>query len=273
MTATLSVSAPPPSDTRLARFFRDSLQGSPALALHAGLLFVGFLIVLALTQIDDRTIYGANVWHKPAKFFFSIGLQFLTVAWAISLLPTEVRTLRKVTIPSKMMIAAGWGEIVYIVFRAARAEASHFNYETIWAELAYALMGVGAIVLVFTSCWIGLVLWRHRAGSLWREAAGLGLILSTALTTPVAFYLSSHTVGHWVGGELSDANGLRLFLWSTTGGDLRVPHFVALHAMQAVPFAALSGSRGVVNGVALAFVVATVALFLQALLGIPLFRL
>jgi hypothetical protein len=171
------------------------------------------------------------------------------------------------------MVIAGWGEMAYIVFRAARAEASHFNLTTIFTKVAYGLMGLGALVLVLTAAWIGYVIWRNRDGLLWREAAGLGLMLSTVLTLPVAFYLSSNAGGHWVGGEASDATGLRVFLWSTTGGDLRIPHFVALHAMQGVPFAALSGSRGVVLVTALAFVLLTGALFAQAALGIPLFRL
>jgi hypothetical protein len=72
---------------------------------------------------------------------------------------------------------------------------------------------------------------------------------------------------------MSDASGLPVFRWSTTGGDLRIPHFAALHAMQVVPFAALSGRRGVVVIASLAITLLTLALFAQAALGIPLFRL
>ncbi|MBL8791190.1 MAG: hypothetical protein JNM45_11865 [Rhizobiales bacterium] len=260
-------------ETRVARFFRDSRAGSPALALHAGLMLAAFVVAFALMQIDDRTLNGANIWHKPAKFFFSLAVQFITVAWAISLLPPTLRTGRAIALPVSAMIWAGWGEMAYIVFRAARGEASHFNTGTLLGQVAYGLMGFGALVLVLTAGWIGLVLWRNRAADIWREAAGLGLMLSTVLTIPMAFYLSSHVGGHWVGGEMSDANGLRLFLWSTTGGDLRIPHFAALHAMQVVPFAALSGSRGVVGLAALAVALLSLALFGQAALGIPLFRL
>lgn len=261
------------NDTRLVRFFRDAGHGSRQLSIHAVLMFAGFIVMLVLTQVDSRTFLGADVWHKPAKFFFSLAVQFITVAWAISLLPEALRRARTVTLPSLLMIVAGWGEVAYITFRAARAEASHYNSDTIFAQIAYGVMGLGAVTLVLAAGWIGYVIWRNREGLLWREGAGLGLMLSTALTLPVAFYLSSNAGGHWVGGEASDANGLRLFLWSTTGGDLRIPHFVALHAMQGVPFAALSGSRGVVLVTVLAFVLLTGALFAQAALGIPLFRL
>jgi hypothetical protein len=77
---------------------------------------------------------------------------------------------------------------------------------------------------------------------------------------------------HWIGGDLTDATGLPIFKWSTTGGDLRVAHFIGLHAMQVVPFAALSGKRSVVWGAALVVTVLTTFTYVQALSGIPLFR-
>lgn len=61
----------------------------------------------------------------------------------------------------------------------------------------------------------------------------LGWLLGT--TTGAAM---SSQVNHWVGGVASDAGGLPLFGWSRLGGDMRVPHFVGVHATQAVAFAA-----------------------------------
>jgi hypothetical protein len=77
---------------------------------------------------------------------------------------------------------------------------------------------------------------------------------------------------HWIGGDLTDATGLPFFHWSTTGGDLRVSHFIGLHAAQVVPFAAMSGKRSVVYGVAFVTIILTAGTFAQAVLGMPLFR-
>ncbi len=269
--ATLATTEGPISQSRLAQFMRDCFAGSRSLSLHALVLLACFVITLLLQLIDDRTLYGANVWHKPAKFFFSLAVQLATVAWALSLVPAAVRVKRRVRWASAAMIGAAWFEQAYMVFRAARGEASHFNNSDVFAQVAYALMGLGALTLTATAAWIGVVIWRNRSGDIWREAAGAGLIVGSVLATLAGGYMAQGT-GHWVGGELSDASGLPLFLWSTTGGDLRVAHFVGQHAAQAVPFAALSGRRWAVYGMAAVVIFASAAAFLQAIMGIPIFK-
>jgi hypothetical protein len=69
----------------------------------------------------------------------------------------------------------------------------------------------------------------------------IGMALAFLMTSPTADQLNSfrgiagaHTVGLPDGGP-----GLPLLGWSTVAGDLRVPHFVGMHALQLIPPAAL----------------------------------
>ena len=169
------------------------------------------------------------------------------------------------------MVMAGLAENIYIATRAAFGLTSHFNNLTLFSSVAYALMGLGAVSMTATAFFIGWQIWRQGQRSLWREAAALGLMLGAILGTIAGGYMSQQA-GHWVGGELSDAHGLTFFGWSTTGGDLRVAHFVGLHTAQFIPLAALSGDRRVVYGVAAASVILTVTIFVMSMSGIPLFR-
>jgi hypothetical protein len=246
-------------------------QGNRALWFSSLAMALGALVCFALMLVDDRLFNGINVWDKPAKFFLSLAVQFGTVSFALGLLPESLRGARGNRFAVWAMVAAGWLEVLYIAFRAGRAEASHFSTDSALAQVLYSIMGVGALILTLTALFIGFRVWQQRHTGLLVEATGLGLMLGMVLGTGAGMYLGAQT-SHWVGGEMSDAHGLGLLAWSTSGGDLRVAHFVGLHAAQMVPLAALSGSRRVVCLAALVIVAVTVFTFAQAVLGLPLFK-
>jgi hypothetical protein len=155
--------------------------------------------------------------------------------------------------------------------RAAAGLTSHFNYETAFSGIAYALMGLGAVTMTATSFFVGLQVWRKAGHDLVSDAVAIGLMLGALLGTVAGIYMSAQT-SHWVGGVGSDATGVGFFGWSTTGGDLRIAHFVGLHTAQFVPLAALFQRRSIVYAVAMLSVIATSLVFLLALSGIPLLR-
>jgi hypothetical protein len=248
------------------------VRNGQALLWRATLVYaLGLLVCALLMVIDHRMLNGVNVWDKPAKFFLSLMVQFATLSWALSFLPAGQRNKRSEAWLVGATITAATVEMVYMCYRAARGEASHFNGSTVFAQVMYAVMGVGALTLTATAFAIGFRVWRARGKSLMMEAAGLGLMIGMIFGTLAGGFMSART-GHWVGGELSDAHGLGFFSWSTTGGDLRVAHFIGLHLTQALPLAALSKKRWVVFATAIIGVLLTAITFAMAISGVPLLR-
>jgi hypothetical protein len=148
--------------------------------------------------------------------------------------------------------------------------------------ILYALMGAGVLSTMLVSGWIGWLTLRARdaiAVPDLRFAIGIGLIAGVVLGSVTGVYMSQQP-SHWVGGMQSDLNGSFFFGWSRTGGDLRVAHFIGLHAMQFIPLAgwlawriAPAATRSVVIA-ATAFVSAiTLSVFVQAVMGQALFPL
>ncbi len=242
-----------------------------------GLLWIssGLVVLLAITLslglLDDRMLNGVSIWDKPAKFSFSLALHAVTLAWGLTLVPDQTRNRKSIWWATNLFILAVILEMSWMTFQASRGEASHFNTATPFTSFMYTLMGIGAVTLTTVTIFFGWKIARARS-TVMHFAAGSGFLLAGVLTTIVASYMSS-TTGHSVGGDLTDATGVGFFHWSTTGGDLRVPHFAALHIAQALPLLAwlFPDRRVVIAGLVLS-VLAVAALFIQAMMGIPMLR-
>ncbi len=246
-------------------------QASPAFTRAAIAFLVAFTAIYCLTYVDIRLLNGVNVWEKPAKFLLSLGIHMATLAWGISLLPEPQQKSPGIRRATLIFIGAALFEMAYLLIQAARGEASHFNQTAVIYQVLYSLMGLGALMLTLTTAFIG---WRIRGNgtSVMSYATGWAFVVAALTTTLVAGYLSSRS-GHWVGGDPSDATGLPFLHWSTTGGDLRVPHFAALHIMQAVPLIVwFWPDKRLAQGAMFAGIAVVAALFLQSASGIPLLR-
>ncbi|MEU4793674.1 hypothetical protein AB0F95_28600 [Micromonospora tulbaghiae] len=202
------------------------------------------VVAAAGVVADPRVLTGAPIWLKPLKFAISFVLYGVTLAWMLSLLPRRSRAAERA---ATVIVAMSVVEMVVIVGQVLRGTTSHFNGTTTLNAVLFAVMGVAISVLFAAQFVLAVVLARRslpdRAGG---YAVRLGLAVSL-LGMLVAFPMvaqspagaaagisGAHSVGVSDGGP-----GLPLLGWSTTGGDLRVGHFVGMHALQALPLLAL----------------------------------
>ncbi len=213
----------------------------------AGWVALAWLMAcLVLAWLDPRLFDGVSVWLKPAKFAASFVAWFWTLAWlwpALSPAQQAGRVARALVV---VMLAMALFEQGWITWRAAWAAPSHFARDGLGA-VVYALMGLGATLLVGGAALLGLmILWRGNAGMprAARLAAGLGLLVTGVLGGVTGFAMGGQGSA-WVGGG-SNAAGWPPFYWSFAAGDLRIAHFLAIHAMQAIPFAAWLWPRAMV---------------------------
>lgn len=237
---------------------------SPQLLAITTLLILAALPLMLALAIDSRTFQGEDIWLKPLKFHVALAIYTGTLAVYALALPEGRLTTPLWRRYQSVVIAAILAELIWIGAAAALGTGSHFNLAI---PGLYPAMGVAAVILTSLSLTMGLAFWKTRATTLHLGLA-IGLILTFVLTMIVAGTMSNGT-GHHVGSPLTGAR-IPLMGWSREVGDLRVAHFLATHAMHAVPLVALTGSRPAVWATAAGYTVITFAVFAQALMGLPL---
>ncbi|HKO91951.1 MAG TPA: hypothetical protein VJU61_12400, partial [Polyangiaceae bacterium] len=125
--------------------------------------------------LDPRTILGAPVWLKPAKFAASIAVYGLTLVWAFGFLPADSRTRRSV---GKLSAAVFVIEVLIIVLQAARGRSSHFNASTVFDGVLFSIMGAGILTQTVASVLAAVALYRQKFQD---RALGWALRLGLAL--------------------------------------------------------------------------------------------
>jgi len=257
---------------------RGSRGVEPRFALAALgflLLVPAFLVALAL---DPTVLGGENVWLKPVKFAVSLALYTATLAIMARWLPPALTASPVFRIYVLAVVAACAFEIVWIAAGAAAGSGSHFNETTpLWAAL-FTLAGVLAVFLTTATAVYAVAFARAGAGGPSppvRLALMLGLGLTFVLTVAIAGTIGS--VGRHAGSAAAaDGAVIAVLGWSRSVADLRPAHFLATHAMQVVPLAALVAvrlraprPRIVVAIVAAGYAALTLTVFAEALAGRP----
>ncbi|MEU7637808.1 hypothetical protein AB0C11_17205 [Streptomyces sp. NPDC039016] len=208
----------------------------------------GLAVVAAAGMIvDDRVLVGVPIWSKPLKFAVSFAAYGLTLAWMLSRRPAPSRAG---TWAAHTVVVTGLIEMSVIVGQTLRGRRSHFNVETPLDRGLFLTMGGTIGALWVATLVIAVLLFRARLGdrpTTWAIRLGAlialaGLLLGGLMLLPtpeqqarraaglVSTIVGAHGVGVPDGGPTMPLTG-----WNTTGGDLRVPHFVGMHALQALP--------------------------------------
>jgi hypothetical protein len=251
--------------------------------INAGLaiLFVGLLVA------DPRLVDGAPAWLKPLKFAVSIAIYSATFAWILRALTAWPRLAQRAATITAVTLMT---EVVLIGMQAGRGTTSHFNTSSLFDGAVFTVMGlaIGLQTLMALAVTIALFRqpftdralgWALRLGmALTVVGASTGGLMTSPSTAQIEQFKTTgampraggHTVGAPDGGPGLPGTG-----WSTAHGDLRAPHFLGLHAMQALPLVALllTGVRRerarvvAVIGVSASYAALFTILLVQALAG------
>ncbi|WP_328858012.1 hypothetical protein OG579_02890 [Williamsia herbipolensis] len=246
----MTTASPGPCRTRQASSAAATSWFRPLVWLTA--VMIVWAIVSAIgVVVDHRALGGEPIWAKPLKFSVSLAAYSITLAWMLEHID-KPRLRRIARFAATGGSAAALTEITIISVQVIRGIPSHFNVSTALNSALYSVMGAGAVVLFMTTAVVGCALayfttlpdrsiqWSLRWAvpiALAGLSVGFVMIIPTAQQATLS---APRTLGtHSIGGD-DTSGGLFLLGWNTMHGDLRIAHFVGMHALQALPLIALA---------------------------------
>jgi hypothetical protein len=229
-------------------FLRHAWNTNRPLTILGVAMFIAFLATLAGIALDRRIITGAPAWLKPAKFAISVSVYCFTFVWLLGFVQKRWRLAH---FAANVTVVSFIAEMAVILGQAARGTSSHFNLSTPVNAFLWMTMGAFIVVVWLMNLLLAALLiferipdrafaWSLRLGLLVSLVGMAAAFLMVRPTPEQAANLRPETGRRIVGahsvGVADGGPGLPIVGWSTVGGDLRVAHFVGIHAMQLLPF-------------------------------------
>ncbi|MGD1845794.1 MAG: hypothetical protein ACFB10_10420 [Salibacteraceae bacterium] len=216
------------------------------------------LVLLVLAGLKPFEFGGTNAWFKPLKFALSTTILCGSLAWYSGYLQAG----KGLAIATWVIVITLGFEVVYITLQAAKGQASHFNLTTPFNAFMFSLMGAAATAATLAVAYLGWQLMQQPAAILpdhYTWALRIGFVLFVVFS--FQGFLMGSRLAHGVGGADGGA-GLYFLNWSLSHGDLRIAHFIGMHALQILPLLAwfvfknlkLTLAAGVLYGLLAVFV-------------------
>lgn len=269
------------SPSAAREFFRELDAKDALLSRLSWALMAAIPVFAALAFLAPGTA-AVNPWIKPIKF----SLSFSTFAATISLFLAALR------IPEwqlKLARHAITGSVALEIlslgaqaWRSVYSPGSHTLADSLFAQLTNSMVMLNTAIVI----WMLVLFCATRV-----QARIVDYPMLSAIRYSMVIFLLGNAVGgymlargsHTVGAS-DGGTGLPFLNWSTVAGDLRIAHFIAIHAIQIVPLFAyvlsqmapvptVKQRRFAIAVVAIVVSLAVGATFVQAATGRPLLPL
>jgi hypothetical protein len=230
-----------------------------------GVAFLAGLAHLLMLPLSEAPWTGPVGLRKPAVFGISIGLTLWSLAWLVGFLRPRPR-LHGVSLA--VMTATLLIELAIIAGQRASGVPSHFNLGTPFDATLWTIMGAAIAVIAIFASIFAVLAWERLPGTAAWAAAVRSSLLIFALAQLSGQVLAVHGTGAvFVDGRFVAEN---LSTASTFGaaGNLKLPHALALHAIQVVPLLAFALARFSMAGASAALWVWTSALGYLGVAGV-----
>ena len=273
------------SPSAVREFFLELDANDPVLSRLGWALMLAVPVFAAMAFFAPGMAQGVNPqplinpWIKPIKFSLSFSTFASTMSLLLLALQIPRRQLKLARLTMAISVALEIFSLGAQAWRSAYPHAGHSFLDGALAQLTNSMVMVNTALV----CWMLCLFFANRVRTTLVDRPMVSAIRYSMVIflggNAIGGYMlarGSHTVGTTDGGP-----GLPFVNWSTIAGDLRIAHFIAIHAIQIVPLFAyilsqmtpiptIKQRRMAIAGLAIAVGVAVGGTFIQAALGHPL---
>ena len=265
------------------KFFREMYVKDRTLSLLSWALMAVIPVFAALAFFASGAGHAMapliNPWIKPIKFSLSFSTFASTISvflLALAIPQWQLRLARRAIAVSVALEIFSLGAQAW---RSVFAAGSHTFTDRVFTQMTNSMVMVNTAIVT----WMLVLFFLSRVKTQMVDRPML-----SALRYSIVIFLLGNAIGGYMlarGSHTVSASdtapGLPFLNWSIIGGDLRIAHFIAIHAIQIVPlFAYILSQMAPVPThkhrklaiaiVALAVAAAVGGTFVQAALGHPL---
>lgn len=257
--------------------------------------FLCLLVSIFGLIIDDRILQYVPIWLKPFKFSVSSVIFIGSILYFLKYISNQ----KFIYFTNKIVSYGLMIELLIIFFQVFRGRMSHFNNQTFEDMILFQIM---AITIVCVWLGFGVYAWKlftstEYGNDIIFKGIRVGAVI-TFLTMPFAFTMpqpsstqlqeiikNKSQIGLIVGSHTVDekdpSQTYPLTGWAKTGGDLRIAHFLGLHALQILPILAfllngidftISNKKRILSTTGFLYLLLVVVVLVQALKGVPIIQ-
>jgi hypothetical protein len=201
-----------------------------------GVMLTGLAHLILYLLSPEAVLEGPIGFRKPMVFGLSAGFTLVTMGWLLKFYKSRPRLH---TIMMSMMSAALVIEIIIIDLQRYRGLPSHFNMGTPLDTALWSIMGLSILIFASVSTTQAILSFGKLSGS-----PSMNLAIRTSM---ILFFFSQ------ISGQLIVSHGMeKVFVQGTfvleniehsttvgEAGNLKLPHAISLHSIQALPLLGL----------------------------------
>lgn len=251
--------------------FIETLKERNALLFWFGIVNLIFAAILVFFSfLKPIEFAGTNAWYKPIKFALSTAILSFSVGWYTG----YFKPSSDINLMNWVIIITLAFEVIYIAWQASKGHASHYNQSSPFYAFMFSMMALAASIATIAVGYIGSKFFTYPIDDipnfyLWAIRFGFILFVIFSFEGFVMGAKMSHTVGAEDG-----VKGLPFLNWSVSYGDLRIAHFIGMHALQVLPLLAWYLLKNTKLTIIMALIYALLAVFIlvTALRGNSIFK-